>query len=382
MVDFNQFGSIKPTQGADPQHCAQCEAMLPDALDGTLSAADQATFDLHLVGCPGCASMLADAQRGAAWMEMLHSPRPEPPAHLLERILAQTSGQLAAQIANKTANKTAGVHGKSSNPLKAGTSAGKAFPATASAAQPSTHTPNTLLGRPMLVPGAATPEPALSSDPALSANSALSSSPALGSGNLLPFRTRLTSGLRSFGQTMLQPRLAMTAAMAFFSIALTLNLTGVHLNQLRASDLKPSSLLRSCYETKARVARYSNNLRVVYELESRVRDLQHSSDDDGQAGQAGQTGQTGQAPSTPSSQRNPAGKPTQKPAGDPQPPDGPNPDKKQSHPRPNPGSSRRELPAGSILQVNATVRRSSLPAVTEAFVVFTPSRYKQEGGLV
>jgi hypothetical protein len=69
---------------------------------------------------------------------------------------------------------------------------------------------------------------------------------------------------------MLQPRLAMTAAMAFFSIALTMNLTGVRLSQLRASDLKPSSILRSCYEAKAKVVRYSDNLRVVYELESRV----------------------------------------------------------------------------------------------------------------
>src|SRR5260370_8124889 len=73
--------------------------MLSDALDGTLSAADQATFDLHLAGCPSCATMLADAQRGAAWMEMLKSPRPEPPPALLERIFAQTSGQTAAQTA-------------------------------------------------------------------------------------------------------------------------------------------------------------------------------------------------------------------------------------------------------------------------------------------
>src|SRR5260370_25518865 len=75
--------------------------MLSDALDGTLSAADQATFDLHLVGCPSCASMLADAKRGAAWMEMLKSPRPEPPTALLERIIAQTSGQAQVAAANQ-----------------------------------------------------------------------------------------------------------------------------------------------------------------------------------------------------------------------------------------------------------------------------------------
>ena len=62
MADFNQFGSAKPGNlggPSNPQHCAQCEAMLSDALDGTLSATDQATFDLHLVGCPSCTSMLA-----------------------------------------------------------------------------------------------------------------------------------------------------------------------------------------------------------------------------------------------------------------------------------------------------------------------------------
>ena len=48
MADFNQFGSAKPSNLGGPgnsQHCAQCEAMLSDALDGTLSATDQATFD-------------------------------------------------------------------------------------------------------------------------------------------------------------------------------------------------------------------------------------------------------------------------------------------------------------------------------------------------
>ena len=39
-----------------------------------------------------------------------------------------------------------------------------------------------------------------------------------------------------------QPRLMMTAAMAFFSIALTLNLTGVRLTSLRLADLRPKAL--------------------------------------------------------------------------------------------------------------------------------------------
>ncbi len=293
MADFNQFGSVEPGKGSNPQHCAQCEAMLSDALDGTLSAADQATFDLHMVGCPNCATMLADAQRGAAWMEMLKSPRPEPPMALLERILAETSGK-AASLARP--------------PIVLGST-------------DRLRTPNTLLGGPSLVPS--------------------SVQPAFASTNVLPFRTRLTHSFRSLGHTMLQPRLAMTAAMAFFSIALTLNLTGVRLSDLRASDFKPSSIMRSAYEAKAKVVRYSDNLRVVYELESRVRDLQRSSDDDGSNGST----------SNPAPQNDPADQASRQPAterSEPRPPEArPETDQAQPGLQP-PRDPRRQYPAGRV----------------------------------
>jgi hypothetical protein len=311
--------------------------MLADALDGTLSAADQATFELHLAGCPNCAAMFANAQRGAAWMEMLKSPRPEPPASLFESILAQTSGKAALDAAKE--NHPPIVLGRTDY----------------------LRTPNTLLGRPTLIPPTSA---SLATNPFASAK-------------VLPFRTRVTSGLRSFGQTMLQPRLAMTAAMAFFSIALTMNLTGVRLSQLHASDLKPSSILRSCYEAKAKVVRYSDNLRVVYELESRVRDLQRSSDDEGTAGTT----------STPASQNNPSQE-NRKPAGTQQPDDlkdqkpGQKNDQKQNSPKPNPGSSRRETPGGNIQMVESDRTQAPLPFQSQIFVVFTPSVIKSEGGLV
>lgn len=333
MADFNQFGSAKPLQSADAQHCAQCEAMLADALDGTLSAADQATFDLHMVGCSSCASLLADAQRGAAWMEMLKSPCPEPPSALLERILAQTSGQAAGDF-------------------------------NAEAPAYISRTPNTLLGRPTLVPAG---------------TSALQPAAAYTASNVVPFRSRLASSLhfRSIGQTLLQPRLAMTAAMAFFSIALTLNLTGVHLSELRASDLKPSSIMRSCYEAKARVVRYSDNLRVVYELESRVRDLQRGSDTDGST-------------STQAPQNNPAvATPSQKPAGDQHPDDqrpaSPSSNQKQDRPKPGPGSSRRESPGGGhMLLVDSAHGQGIMPLPPQVFALLTPSvlKHLQEGDLV
>ena len=333
MADFNQFGSGKPGNLGGPgnsQHCAQCEAMLSDALDGTLSATDQATFDLHLVGCPSCTTMLADARRGAAWMEMLKSPRPEPPTALLERIIAQTSGQATAQA---TAKAAAALN-----------------PPIVLGSNDRLRTPGSIPGRPILVSPALT-QPVFST-------------------NVLPFRTRIAHSFRSLGHTMLQPRLAMTAAMAFFSIALTLNLTGVRLGDLRVSDFKPSNIMRSAYEAKAKVVRYSDNLRVVYELESRVRDLQHSSDEDGANGST----------SNPALQNDPAAKP----AGSQQPNDqNPGPqkqDKKQT--KPNPGSSRRETPGGNIRLVESVRNQALPPFATQAFVVLSPSVFKQEGGLV
>jgi hypothetical protein len=243
--------------------------MLADALDGTLTAADQALFDAHLTHCGPCAQMLADARRGAAWLEMLRDPRPEPPAALLERILSQTSG--AQTLGAPEASLT----------VSAPSLASEAWDA-----------------RP-LIP--ATPSPA--------------------GVKVLPFRARIAhsfSRTGTFGQVILQPRLAMTAAMAFFSIALTLNLTGVRLQDLRAADLRPSSLKRDFYSANARVVQYYEGLRVVYELESRVHDLQSTSDTE----------------TTPAATPAPA-----QPEPDAQPKTTPRPAKR---PAPNPGTSRRE----------------------------------------
>src|SRR6201999_2536884 len=71
--------------------CEACEAWCLDAVDGTLTAAEQAMFDRHVTGCVKCAEQFSEAQRGAAWMEMLKEHRPEPSPGLMQRILAQTS---------------------------------------------------------------------------------------------------------------------------------------------------------------------------------------------------------------------------------------------------------------------------------------------------
>src|SRR5579871_411485 len=89
-------------------------------------------------------------------------------------------------------------------------------------------------------------------------------------------RQSLMARLRRFAE----PRLLMTAAMAFFSIAVTLNLTGVRLSHLRMSDLKPTSLKmyvqRQFTTASTPIIRYYDHLRFVYEVQSRVREIRRT----------------------------------------------------------------------------------------------------------
>lgn len=98
----------------------------------------------------------------------------------------------------------------------------------------------------------------------------------------------------------LQPRLVMTAAMAFFSIALTLNLAGVQLSTLRLADLRPRAV-RSYMERQINMAsvpivRYYDHLRFVYEVESRVRQMRSQSNEDEKQRRPATPGETKQNP--------------------------------------------------------------------------------------
>lgn len=219
MANTIEFEGFEPQQRPE---CAVCEAMLADAVDGLLSAEDQAWLDRHVAGCVDCSNSMADAQRGAAWLEILKNPRPEPSAMLLDRILAQTSGRSPAGQELSYTEQVEVMH------------------------------PGVLpFVTPVIVP-------------------------TMGS-NVLQFRSRMQQRFSRAGRMMAEPRLAMTAAMAFFSIALTMNLAGVQLNQLHASDLKPANLERNYYEAKAQAVRSYESLRVVHVVESRVDDLRDSS---------------------------------------------------------------------------------------------------------
>ncbi len=110
-----------------------------------------------------------------------------------------------------------------------------------------------------------------------------------GGANVLPMppawqRPGIVGHVRRFAE----PRLLMTAAMAFFSIALTLNLTGVRLSGLRLADLRPTAV-RSFMERRLTMAstpiiRYYDHLRFVYEVESRMRELRRATQGENQGG--------------------------------------------------------------------------------------------------
>jgi hypothetical protein len=61
--------------------------------------------------------------------------------------------------------------------------------------------------------------------------------------------------------------------MAFFSITLLLSIAGLHISDLRRMDLSSKGITKTYASTQARVIRYYENIRLVYEIESRMRDL-------------------------------------------------------------------------------------------------------------
>ena len=205
MSERNPFQQNPAHPPSGPLQCEEWEALLADALDGTLAAEDTAVFTAHGRDCPMCSEMLAQARQGQEWMKFLQE-EPPVPADLVTKILGRTSGASLPQLT-----------------VVAGTAALPVAPHVA--------------------------------------------------------HFTIRNSLRD-------SRILMTAAMAFFSIALTLNLAGLRLNSLRMADLKPSTLqnnlARQFYGAKKQMVSYYESLRVVYEVESKVRELRRDADSEQQ----------------------------------------------------------------------------------------------------
>lgn len=88
--------------------------------------------------------------------------------------------------------------------------------------------------------------------------------------------TRFKESVRPVAGPLLHPKVAMSVAMVFFSISLVLNLAGVKLSNINLADFSPNSIMRGAYEAQGRMVKYYENLRFVYEIESRVQELKRA----------------------------------------------------------------------------------------------------------
>ena len=90
-----------------------------------------------------------------------------------------------------------------------------------------------------------------------------------------------------------EPRLLMTAAMAFFSISVTLSITNVRLSNLHLANLRPAAV-RSFMERRLTMAstpivRYYDHSHFVYEVQSGMRELRRATEVEGEENNNRQT---------------------------------------------------------------------------------------------
>jgi hypothetical protein len=179
-------------------HCAEFDALLSQAIDGTLAGERLATFEAHGRDCKLCGPLLQEADAGRTWLKSMAEV--EPPEDLVTNILLRTSGVLTRQRADQRVT--------TSWMDRVGELASAIFSPVVAVAR--------------------------------------------------------------------QPRFAMSFGMAFFTLSVTLSLAGVKLSDLRHLDLRPSAVRRNYYETQGRVVKYYENIRFVYEIESRVRQFKQA----------------------------------------------------------------------------------------------------------
>jgi hypothetical protein len=88
-------------------------------------------------------------------------------------------------------------------------------------------------------------------------------------------------------QPVLQPKLVMGAAMMVISFTMLERCTGTRVERVQSADLNPvriwGGMEMKTVRMKDRMLKYYENLRVVYEVEARLRDLQRRQDDNDKA---------------------------------------------------------------------------------------------------
>ena len=254
-----------------PKACRMCRTLLAEAIDGALQGAERTVFERHIAGCAACRSELAEAQRGEAWLSLLKSQMLEPPADLLARVLAVTSAAGAQAQGEHSAPRVAPAKPQREpvagtallpgpDPGCSGRGAGAVAPGSLLSLDGTENAEEPAFGRLRRTRGLATKS--------LEARS---------------LTQRAQAHLASLWAMPAQPRLAMTVAMAFFSIALTLNLIGVRLRDLRTGNLSLSVLKRTVADADASAARLFQNNRAVYQMESQLNELRSEDEMNGES---------------------------------------------------------------------------------------------------
>ena len=79
-----------PDHTSNGMHCNEFDQLLTDALDGVLSGTELDRFQAHARICAACGPLLAEVSAGREWLKGLTEV--EPPANLVSKILASTTG--------------------------------------------------------------------------------------------------------------------------------------------------------------------------------------------------------------------------------------------------------------------------------------------------
>jgi len=91
-------------------------------------------------------------------------------------------------------------------------------------------------------------------------------------------RTGIAEQVGALLRTIRQPRIAYAVAMTVFSLSLLVNVTGLNLRRFSTQDLNPATWFyranRAGHLLYARAEKFYDDLRIVYEIESRFRNAQ------------------------------------------------------------------------------------------------------------
>jgi len=100
-------------------------------------------------------------------------------------------------------------------------------------------------------------------------------------GRTTPFGERMRERWDSFftpvAAFVRQPRFVMSFGMIFFSFSLALNAAGVKATDVSKVDLRPSAIRHAYNDAQIKVVKYYDNIRFVYEIESKLRELKRAS---------------------------------------------------------------------------------------------------------